>query len=100
MKPLAYIVVLSLMALVSFAQDTAVSDESAKNAEIATAIISLTGTCRSNIQSKMAASHDTLQQGCQKIERFRHLLFFIGCGSDDYAKLHAVLCYVNGVYVN
>jgi len=89
---------MTILACVS--QDTTtLSPEEAKRQAILVVINALTGTCKSVVQSHYASSHDSLPDGCKELESFKSLLGLVGCHQTDYDKLHAEICYLNGVYV-
>jgi len=98
MKFIICLALLAMTALVTFAQDTTQSPEDAKRAEINAVIATLHESCKRAVAAQ-TTGHETLQQGCHKLESFKALLGLVGCQQDDYDKLHAVICYLNGVYV-
>jgi hypothetical protein len=61
-------------------------------------IATLHQSCKNAVSSN-TSGNETQKQGCTKLESFKALLGFVGCTTDDYNKLHAAICYLNGVYI-
>ncbi|BFZ00881.1 hypothetical protein BsWGS_03919 [Bradybaena similaris] len=88
----------AVLCYLNAAQETTLSPEQVKRNEFTAVINTLSSSCKTVVQSQPIGD-ETLAAGCKKLESSKALLGLVGCTAGDYNKLHAVLCYLNGVYV-